>query len=63
MCPLILYSFRLPKEVVDSPLIYTKSRDIHSVGIIVLQMLLGRDVMDRFMSPKAAMQSRKLLFS
>lgn len=38
----------LPKDALESPLEYTKNRDVHSVGIILLQMLLGLDVMDRF---------------
>jgi hypothetical protein len=52
------HSSRLPKEVVDSPLVYTRSRDIHSVGVIFLQMLLGHDVMNRFLTSTAALQSR-----
>ena len=38
----------MPKDAVDSPLEYTKNRDIHSVGVILLQMLLGLDVMERY---------------
>ena len=39
---------RLPKDALDSSLVYTKNRDIHSVGIVFLQMLISLDVMDRF---------------
>jgi translation initiation factor 2-alpha kinase 4 len=48
---------RLSKEAVDSPLLYTPSRDLHDTGIILLQMLLGYDVMDRFPGPQSALQS------
>lgn len=40
----------------DSTLIYTRSRDIHCVGVIYLQMLLGLDVVDRFADVRAALQ-------
>lgn len=40
--------YRLPKDALDSPLVYTRSRDIHSVGIVLLQMLSGLDVMERY---------------
>ncbi|KAF7974176.1 hypothetical protein HWV62_13309 [Athelia sp. TMB] len=36
------------KDVVESPLLYTKSRDIHSLGIVLMQMLMGSDVMEQF---------------
>lgn len=39
---------RLPKEALDSPLVYTRGRDIHAVGIVLLQMLLGRDIVERY---------------
>lgn len=47
----------LPKDAVDSPLLYTRSRDIHCAGVVVLQMLLGRDVMQRFIDPQAALHA------
>ena len=40
----------------DSTLLYTRSRDIHCVGVIYLQMLLGLDVVDRFADVRAALQ-------
>ena len=39
---------------VESKLDYTKARDIHSAGIVLLQMLLGRDVMERYDDPQVA---------
>ncbi|KAL4251194.1 non-specific serine/threonine protein kinase [Abortiporus biennis] len=46
----------LPKDALDSPLLYTKCRDIHSAGVILLQMLLGRDVITRFPDPQSALR-------
>ena len=46
---------RMPQDAVESTLVYTKGRDIHAVGVIVLQMLLGRDVMDRYPDPQSAL--------
>ncbi|KDQ25175.1 hypothetical protein PLEOSDRAFT_1066383 [Pleurotus ostreatus PC15] len=40
----------------DSALSYTRHRDIHAVGIVLLQMLIGHDVMERFEDPQAALQ-------
>lgn len=42
----------------DSPLQYSKSRDVHSVGVLFLQMLVGWNVMEIYPSPKLALQSR-----
>ncbi|KAH7923751.1 Serine/threonine-protein kinase [Leucogyrophana mollusca] len=47
----------LSKEVLDSPLSYTRSRDIHCVGVVFLQMIMGRDVMRQFRDPRAALQA------
>ena len=47
----------MSKVAVDSSLTYTPSRDLHDVGIILLQMLLGHDVMERFPGPQDALQS------
>lgn len=38
----------MPREALESPLEYTKGRDVHAVGVILLQMLLGLYVVDRF---------------
>ena len=38
----------------ESSLIYTRQRDIHDVGIVLLKMLLGLDVVDRFPDPITA---------
>ena len=48
---------RLPHEAVESPLVYTKCRDIHSVGVILLQMLMGSDVMQRFPDVHTALRN------
>ncbi|KAA1478685.1 Serine/threonine-protein kinase [Dentipellis sp. KUC8613] len=45
------------KDALDSTLIYTRSRDIHCVGVIFVQMLLGLDVMERFPDAQAALRS------
>lgn len=47
----------LAKDVHDSTFIYTKARDIHYAGVIFLQMLLGRDVVERFPDAQAALIS------
>ena len=57
-CRLLPMTRRLPKEAVDSPLQYSKSRDVHSVGVLFLQMLVGYNVMEIYPSPKLALQSR-----
>jgi eukaryotic translation initiation factor 2-alpha kinase 4 len=46
---------RLAKDGHDSALIYTKARDIHYAGVIFLQMILGRDVVERFPDAQAAL--------
>ena len=40
---------------VESKLTYTKGRDIHSAGVVLLQMLLGRNLMQKFENPQAAL--------
>jgi len=57
----LLTVYRLPKEAMDSPLQYSKSRDVHSVGVLFLQMLVGWNVMEIYPSPKLALQSRSFL--
>ncbi|KAH9943970.1 hypothetical protein B0H21DRAFT_747282 [Amylocystis lapponica] len=47
----------LPNDAVDSPLLYTRSRDIHAVGIVLIQMLMGRDVMERFTDAHTALRN------
>ncbi|KAH9994612.1 hypothetical protein BJV77DRAFT_1059858 [Russula vinacea] len=47
----------LAKDGHDSALIYTKARDIHYAGVVFLQMLLGRDVVERFPDAQAALVS------
>ncbi|KAF9527861.1 other/PEK/GCN2 protein kinase [Crepidotus variabilis] len=41
----------------ESSLIYTRQRDIHDVGIILLKMLLGLDIVDRYPDPITAIHS------
>jgi len=43
----------------ESSLVYTRQRDIHDVGIVLLKMLLGLDVVDRFLDPITAIHSCK----
>lgn len=38
----------MPRDALESPLEYTKNRDVHAAGVILLQMLLGLNVVDRF---------------
>ncbi len=56
-CTLRLIHLRLAKDGHDSALIYTKARDIHYAGVVLLQMLLGRDVVERFPDAQAALVS------
>lgn len=44
----------------ESSLLYTRRRDIHSVGIVFLQVLLGLDVMQRFDDAREALQSSNI---
>jgi translation initiation factor 2-alpha kinase 4 len=46
---------------IESSLVYTRQRDIHDVGIVLLKMLLGLDVVDRFMDPITAIHSCECL--
>ena len=48
---------RLAKDGHDSALIYTKARDVHYAGVVFLQMILGRDVVERFHDAQAALVS------
>ncbi|KAJ7668466.1 kinase-like domain-containing protein [Mycena polygramma] len=41
----------------ESALIYTRHRDIHAVGIVLMQMLLGLDVTEKFSDAYAAIHS------
>lgn len=50
---------RLLRETLDSPLTYSRARDIHATGIILLQMLLGLDVTKKFPDPATAMHACK----
>lgn len=54
---LFFHEFRLGKDALDSALVYTRSRDLHCVGIILLQMLLGLDVVDRFPDAQSALKA------
>lgn len=48
---------RLGKDALDSALVYTRGRDLHCVGIILLQMLLGLDVVDRYPDAQSALKA------
>ena len=54
---LIKYHLRLSKDSLDSVLSYSKDRDIHSVGVVFLQMLHGQGVMQKFSTPREALQA------
>lgn len=45
----------------ESSLYYTKRRDIHNVGIVLLQMLLGLDVTERYSDIQEAIHSCAVL--
>ncbi len=47
----------MPQDTTESTLVFTKGRDIHAVGIALVQMLMGRDVMDRFPDPQSALHT------
>jgi translation initiation factor 2-alpha kinase 4 len=51
----------LSREMKDSALLYTKRRDIHNVGIILLQMLMGLDVTERYSDVQEAIHSCELV--
>jgi translation initiation factor 2-alpha kinase 4 len=49
--------YRLSRDVKnESSLVYTRHRDIHSVGIVLLQMLMGLGVTERFSNVHTARQ-------
>ena len=41
----------------ESALFYTRRRDIHAVGVVLLQMLMGLDVIERFSDVNAAIHA------
>lgn len=41
---------------VESKLTYTKGRDIHAAGVVLLQMLLGRDIMEKYPDPQTVLR-------
>jgi translation initiation factor 2-alpha kinase 4 len=41
----------------ESSLLYTRQRDIHDVGIVLAQMLMGLDVVTRVQDPQTAIQA------
>ena len=45
----------------ESSLLYTRQRDIHDVGIVLAQMLMGLDVVTRVQDPQTAIQACKSL--
>ncbi|KAI0635341.1 Serine/threonine-protein kinase [Trametes polyzona] len=47
----------MPQDTAESTLVFTKGRDIHAVGIVLVQMIMGRDVMDKFPDPQSALHS------
>ena len=51
---------RLRMPPVESKLTYTKGRDIYSVGVVLLQMLLGRNIMEKYPDPQTALHMSRL---
>jgi eukaryotic translation initiation factor 2-alpha kinase 4 len=49
----------LSQELVESPLDHKKVTDAYYSGVILLQMLMGRDVVWRYIAPHIALQSCK----
>ena len=59
----ILFLNRLSREVQnESSLLYTRQRDIHAVGIVLLQMLMGLDVMERFPDAQTAIHACRFFY-
>jgi eukaryotic translation initiation factor 2-alpha kinase 4 len=48
---------RMSKDASDSPLVFTRGRDIHAAGIVLLQMLMGLDVIDRYPNVHEALRN------
>ncbi|KAJ7163895.1 kinase-like domain-containing protein [Mycena crocata] len=44
----------------ESSLLYTRHRDIHAVGIVLMQMLMGLDVTERYPDPYAAISASSM---
>ncbi|KAJ7702683.1 kinase-like domain-containing protein [Mycena rosella] len=44
----------------ESALLYTRHRDIHAVGIVLMQMLLGLDVTERYPDAYAAIRASRM---
>ncbi|KAL5519904.1 hypothetical protein ACEPAG_1564 [Sanghuangporus baumii] len=45
----------LYRETIESPLVYTRCRDVHAIGVVVLQMAMGLDVPNRYPNPQLAL--------
>ncbi|PPQ98103.1 hypothetical protein CVT26_003273 [Gymnopilus dilepis] len=50
----------LSRDMNESSLNYTKQRDIHDVAIVLLQMLLGLDVCERYADPGGAISDSSI---
>ncbi|OCH91731.1 Serine/threonine-protein kinase [Obba rivulosa] len=50
----------LPNDGVDSALVYTKGRDLHALGVVFLQMLMGLGVMDKFPDAQSALRNSSI---
>lgn len=46
------------REVAQNPLQYTRVRDLWNVGIVLLQMLYGLDVMERYIDYRGVLSQR-----
>ncbi|TDL16229.1 Serine/threonine-protein kinase [Rickenella mellea] len=50
----------LPRDAIEEPLVYTRSRDIHAAGVILLQMSLGLNVTQIYADARSALQAANL---
>ncbi|CDO76045.1 hypothetical protein BN946_scf184959.g3 [Trametes cinnabarina] len=50
----------MPPDAAESTLVYTKGRDVHAAGIVLLQMIMGRDVMYKYPDPQSALLSESV---
>ncbi|KAF9561509.1 other/PEK/GCN2 protein kinase [Agrocybe pediades] len=50
----------LSRDIDDSPLTYTRFRDIHDAGVVLFQMLLGLDVCEKYYDPVEAIHKSSI---
>ncbi|PPQ64064.1 hypothetical protein CVT24_008877 [Panaeolus cyanescens] len=54
--PVVAQAWLSRDALTESSLFYSNQRDIHSVGVVMLQMMIGLDVMERYPDAGAAIQ-------